>query len=285
MEFRFYTSKFGPNWRNADAKCQAAALVLYFKRGEENLERTLRSRPIDLATGWPEFFTIEDQLKQDGGPFVLDPSNWEKLNRAAASGPVLFRDLSPPQRAAPAATGPVLFRDLPPPPRRPGDAPAAAGPVLFRDLSPPPTGSAGGYWTSVVSRSSSPRRPGDAPAAAGPVLFRDLSPPQRAAPAATGPVSFRDLPPEGQETRRRPPGQCCFGTSLRPNGQRRRLLDHCCFEIFPPPEGQETRRRPPGQCCFGTSLRPDGQRRRLLDQCCFETVRSSGKQLRKTLRS
>jgi hypothetical protein len=198
---RFYTSKFGPNWLNADAKRQAAALVLYFKRGEENLEMTLRSRPIDPATGWPEFFTVQDQLKQDGGPFVLDPSNWEKLNRAAAAGPVLFRDFSPPQRAAPAAAGPVLFRDLSPP-QGASAAPAATGPVLFRDLSPPQgTRAAPAARGPVLFRDRSPPQGASAaPAATGPVLFRDLSPPQgtRAAPAARGPVLFRDRsPPQG----------------------------------------------------------------------------------------
>jgi hypothetical protein len=71
----FYTAVYGPNWQSADSQSQAAALVLFFKRGEQHILKGQASP----ASGYPPFLSTSDLLKSDGGPFVLRPDNWAKI--------------------------------------------------------------------------------------------------------------------------------------------------------------------------------------------------------------
>jgi hypothetical protein len=97
----FYESVYGPNWQHADAQSQSAALVLFYKRGQQHLLKG-QSSP---GSGYPPFLTHAELQASDGGPFVLRPDNWAKILSALGIAPSVCAPDAAAMPANPSDTG------------------------------------------------------------------------------------------------------------------------------------------------------------------------------------
>ena len=86
----FFTRVFGENWTNASPEVQSALLTTFYKRGEAKMA-ALYPDPTtngDTSLGDPGSpsspLPLPDPTKADGGPFVLNPSNFQHIQDALA---------------------------------------------------------------------------------------------------------------------------------------------------------------------------------------------------------